>query len=279
MNTTKQTYTYSILRFIPDIRTGEFLNVGIAIHSSSENSALIKCRDTFARITKLNSSVDGYGLLRILKTIKTEFRQIAASNNSEMQFESVESVLSICNAVLPKDDSSLQWSRARSGKCNSLNKELARLFERFVSYADDDTTQRKTEIDMWREFSRELQSRQFNSALEPHIIKTTDDQVEFQHSFKNGIWHCVQPISFDLAYSSNIKDKAHKWLGQMASVADSNEDFKVYFLIGEPADSHLFDSFENAKSILDKIPAAHQFYTESESSLLLDDLESVVVQH
>jgi len=276
MTSEMQTYTYSILRFIPDIRTGEFLNVGVALHSRENNVALIKCRDTFARIKSLNNKVDGYGLLRILKSIKSEYNTLALSSANELKLEPINSVFSICSAVLPKDDSSLQWSEVRSGKCKNLNSELSRMYERFVSYADEESTTRKTENDIWREFSKEIAKHRFSQPLKPHTITTTDDKVGFEHAFKNGIWHCVQPLSFDLMHSQNMRDKAHKWIGQLASVSKSDEKFKVYFLIGKPSDSNLVDSYENAKSILKNIPQGHEVYTESESRRLLDELEAVV---
>ncbi|MCK7468808.1 MAG: hypothetical protein MZU91_12245 [Desulfosudis oleivorans] len=50
-----------------------------------------------------------------------------------------------------------------------------------------------------------------------------------------GVWHCRAPVSFDLASSDSIRDKAHRWLGQLTSVAGASEPFKLYFLVGEPA--------------------------------------------
>ena len=55
MNQPMHTYSYSVLRFTPDIRTGEFVNVGIAAFSPSNQLALIRCRDSIARITKLKN--------------------------------------------------------------------------------------------------------------------------------------------------------------------------------------------------------------------------------
>lgn len=271
MNNSLDPYTYSILKFIPDMRTGEFVNVGVALHSSIGEGALIKCRSTFGRVTKLNHKVDGHGLLRTLKNISTEFRNSA----ERFQFEKVESVASLCDFVLPRDDSSLQWDTVRRGKCKDINGELDRLFERFVSYADEDKTLRKTEDDIWRVFNKELKMRNLDNYLKPRVFQTPDDEVKFDHAVKNGIWHCVQPVSFDLLHASSIKDKAHKWLGHIASVSNANEDFRVYFLLAEPSDKNLAKPFENAKSILKKIPSEPDLYSESASAELLDKLESV----
>jgi len=51
------------------------------------------------------------------------------------------------------------------------------------------------------------------SILEKKTIATSKDEVEFEHAWKNGNWHCYQPLSFDLATVDSIQEKAapHGW--------------------------------------------------------------------
>ena len=79
-------------------------------------------------------------------------------------------------------------------------------------------------------------------------------------------------------HSNSIKDKAHKWLGQISSVIDQSDKFKLYFLVAKPGNPELMDSYENARSILDKIPSEKAFYTEEESGDLAEQLEAVARQ-
>lgn len=271
-------YTYSILRFTPDIRTGEFINVGIAAFSASNKQALIRCRNTVGRVTKLNHDVNGHGLVRMLKAISKEFNARSAELFSELEFSKIENVGDICHAVLPKDDSALQWSEISFGKCKDLDAEIDRLFRRFVTYADEKNVSRKTEDDLWRVFSKELEIRSLKNLFKEKTFATTDDEVTFDKSVKNGIWHCVQPVSFDLMHSGSIKDKAHKWLGQISSVKDQSDKFKLYFLVAEPSNPALMGSYQSARSILEKIPSEKAFYTEAESGQLAEQLEAVARQ-
>jgi len=87
VNQPMHTYSYSVLRFTPDIRTGEFVNVGIAAFSPSNQLALIRCRDSIARITKLNHLVDGYGVVKMLKAIAREFRSQSLEVTNQLEFE------------------------------------------------------------------------------------------------------------------------------------------------------------------------------------------------
>ena len=214
----------------------------------------------------------------MLKAISKEYKSRSTEIASESQFENVRDVRVLCDSVLPKDDSALQWSETRVGKCSDLDSELGRLFERYVTYADGRIEHRKTEDDLWRVFSKELETRSLNTRLKSKTFRTSDDEVTFQKSFKNGIWHCVQPVSLDLVQSSSIKEKAHKWLGQISSVSEKADQFMLYFLVAEPSKPELKDSYEKAVAILEKVPSRNIVYTESESKKLVKDLEAVVVQ-
>lgn len=271
-------YTYSILRFTPDIRTGEFINVGIAAYSAANKLALIRCRNTVGRVTKLNHAVNGHGLVRMLKAISKEFDARSGEISGELEFTKIKNVSDICHMVLPRDDSALQWSEIRFGKCKALDAEIDRLYERFVTYADVKNVSHKTDEDLWRVFSKELETRNLKNLFKEKTFKTSDDEVTFDKSVKNGIWHCVQPVSFDLMHATSIKDKAHKWLGQISSVKDQSDKFKLYFLVAQPGNPELMDSYENARSILDKIPSEKAFYTEEESGDLAEQLEAVARQ-
>src|SRR6266404_2302575 len=54
------------------------------------------------------------------------------------------------------------------------------------------------------------------------------DEVEFEYAWKNEQWHCLKPLSFNLTAAESIREKAHRWLGQITSVKDTKETFKVY---------------------------------------------------
>ena len=97
-----RSYTYSVLRFTPDIRTGEFINVGIAAYSAANKLALIRCRNTVGRVTKLNHAVNGHGLVRMLKAISKEFNARSSEIAGELEFTKIKNVGDICHMVLPE---------------------------------------------------------------------------------------------------------------------------------------------------------------------------------
>lgn len=184
------------------------------------------------------------------------------------------------HAVLGADDSSLQWAAMGSGLTADPERTLEQLYERFVMHYDKHTAaQRRQDDDVWRHFSHELQQRQVLKHFVPKTIAVRDDQLEFKHAWKNGVWHCLAPVSFDLASPETIREKAHRWLGQLTSVAQAAEPFKLYFLVGRPSQDELMPAFASALSILGKAPVSREVFDESEVQALSEHLAAEVLAH
>ena len=198
----------------------------------------------------------------------------------ELPLTSAKSVLDLAQQILPRDDSSLQWSPMGGGVTEDPSQTLNSLYERMViRYEQQPQSPHRSDTEVWRRFKRDLEERRLLHFFQPKKIAVADDEVEFQHAWKNGVWHCLEPISFDLSDVDNIREKAHKWLGQMASIQDAPEKFKLYLLVGEPQQPQLKLAFENALSILRKIPAAKEIFTEDQASDLAKAIASEVTTH
>ena len=179
-----------------------------------------------------------------------------------------------------KDDSSLQWSPAGSGRTDDPAQALEKLFNRMVMrYEERQAAGTRSDDDVWRHFKRDLEERKALQHFQPKTIAVQDDEVEFQHSWKNGKWHCLEPVSFDLAAADSIKDKAHRWLGQLASVQDAADSFKVYLLVASPPQESLQPAFHSAMSILQKIPGDKEIVLEQDALDLAARIAGEVAEH
>lgn len=203
--------------------------------------------------------------------LQTSFDRIAQRDIGSRPFTQVEkggskALLEFVHSVLLQDDSSLQWSPVGSGLSRVPAETLTNLFQRFVLQYDEELTvaQRKDD-DVWKCFRQELEKRNVLAHLEEKVIEVKDDSVKFAHAWKNGTWHCYEPLSFDLASDSSIREKAHRWLGQVSSVQNAPEAFQVFFLVGKPSDAALKGSYERAVSILGKAPKSTVIEEESAS--------------
>jgi len=175
--------------------------------------------------------------------------------------------LDLAHAILPADDSSLQWSPLGSGLTENPSETLESLFDRFVTrYDERPEVETRSDEDVWRKYKKSLEVRHVLKHLQPKKVVVQDDEVEFQYAWKNGLWHCLEPLSFDLSSPDSIKRKAHEWLGQIQSVKDASERFKLYLLLGEPQQESLKPAFENAVSILGKVPVEKQIVREENAA-------------
>ena len=144
---------------------------------------------------------------------------------------------------------------------------LETLFDRLVGRYDERPPQeRRSDEEVWRKYRRSMESLHVLSHLQPKTIAVQDDEVEFRYAWRNGVWHCLEPVSLDLSSADSIREKAHRWLGQITSVKESREPFKVYLLLGEPQNEALRPAFERAVSILHKLPVENEVVREDHAA-------------
>jgi len=274
----KQAYTYTVLRYVHDVTTGEFVNVGLALYSPVFHYANATCRTTIKRFRPLFPSLDSDVFRALMRKVQSRFEDLHDEVANQLALHAHSSVMDLAQSVIPQDDSALQWSPMGSGLTNDPDATLELLFERFVTKHEDvGTSQRRNDEQVWQCFSRELQQQQVLKHFHPKTFTTDDDEIKFDRAWKNGVWHCLAPVSFDLANSEYIRDKAYKWLGQIASVG--SHDLKLYFLVGEPSQPELKPVYESALSILKKTSVSAEIFTESEAVALSCQLAVQVAQH
>jgi hypothetical protein len=264
----KTPYSYTILRYMHDPLIGEFINVGVALLAPEERYASAICRDTYRRLAKTFPTMNGEAFKNLMRFIRSRFAEVGDRLCTEFTFgESPTSVLEIAHSILPADDSSLQWSPPGSGLTDNPSKTLEGLFQRMVMAHEEPPPKESRDDDaVWRTYKRDLESRHVLKHLRPKTISVQDDSMEFQYAFQNGVWHCLEPISFDLIAPDGIREKAHRYLGQILSVKDAPERFKIYMLIGRPQDGALRQASEAGVRILRKAPVENEIYFEEQAA-------------
>jgi Protein of unknown function (DUF3037) len=273
----KRRYTYTVLRYVHDPLTAEFVNVGLVLHfpESSFEPAILKARtrNTIGRMREMFPGMDK-------KAFSGTMRKLADLLGSDGMFATSGNALTFARQVLPTDDSSLQWSSVGSGVAEDPDKTFERLYSRLVTKYDVRNIQRRSDEEIWKPVRQRLEERHLLVALVPKTIVGGDDKVEFQHAWKNGAWHVYQPLSLDLADAEGIYQKAHRWLGQLTSVTpEASESFHPYFIVGAPSDPQLDAAYQRALKILRKSPGQVEVFEETEVDQLVDRIEEEVRAH
>jgi hypothetical protein len=273
----KLPYTYTILRYVHDVMTGEFVNVGVVMHVPSQRRVLAKTRTTIGRIRGVFPDLDRDAFTSAMQSVQRSFKTIAKDNAISEGDATV-----FARQAVPRDDSSLQWSRLSSGLTSDLDKTFDRLYDRFVTRYDPPSRHRRTDDDVWRPVSQKLDEKNLGARLHKKVITGLVDDVVFRHAWKNGRWHVYEPVSFDLVDAEGIKEKARRWLGHLAAVVAGGENvepFKPYFIVGAPSDEKLTKAYDSAVAILRQVPNDPEIFYETQVDDLVAQIEDEMRAH
>jgi Protein of unknown function (DUF3037) len=124
-------YTFTVLRYVHDITTGEFVNVGVVLHAPRAKFLRAKMRETCGRIIRFFPGAHGEHIKRVMTQIESAVSQ-AAERLDDLFPEARDTAVDFATHILPHDDSSLQWSKLGSGQTRDPNRELDILFDRMV---------------------------------------------------------------------------------------------------------------------------------------------------
>ena len=89
----------------------------------------------------------------------------------------------------------------------------------------------------------------------------------------------LEPVSFDMATADSIRDKAHRWMGQLASIQGAADPFKVYLLVGAPQQENLLPAFQRAMSMLQRSPVDKEIVLEKDAIGLAAHIAGEVAEH
>ncbi|MDD5141322.1 MAG: DUF3037 domain-containing protein [Verrucomicrobiales bacterium] len=277
----KTTYTFTILRYVHDIATGEFVNMGVALYAPEAKYVSAICCPRYGRLSKMFLDVNGDQLRPLMRFIQARFEEYALKLNGELPLQGQpKSVMEIAANILSRDDSSLQWSESGGGITENPSATLEQLYVRLVEkYEMRAQLPSRTDDEVWRGFKKELEMKQVLAKLQPKRIIAKDYEHEFDHAWKNGTWNLYQPVSFDLIDAESLLDKANRWLGRATILKESQERFKLHVLLGEPRLEKLKSSYGKALNILNRMPVKKEFIREDEAPKFSRDLADEIQHH
>src|SRR5579862_9799793 len=64
-------YTFTVLRYVHDITTGEFVNVGVVLHAPKAKFLRARMRSTYGRISRFFPGAHGENIKRVITQIET----------------------------------------------------------------------------------------------------------------------------------------------------------------------------------------------------------------
>lgn len=248
-------FQYAVLRYVHDAATGEFLNVGLVLYSSSQRHLQAQLLTKYSRITATFPGTDGEFHRQYISRLQNRFDQLAIEVKKQQLslFSEKVTIQSILLGALPNDDSSIQFSQPMGGLAKNLDSVFGELYFRLIEkYIEVVERPSRDDDQIWNHFKRPLYEQNILANLQPKKIVTSHDQIEFDYAWKNGNWNLLQPLSFDLIQPTYIRRKARTWLGTNLLLDTSKEISSLYYLLGRPNldQPALNRAYDDAKDIL-----------------------------
>jgi hypothetical protein len=278
--TSRQRYTYTVLRYVHDVVTGEFVNVGVLLYAPKSNLVKISVRTSVGRIKHVFPDLDRQAFLSAVMAAERSVKKISKGLEQGDLLAEFGDAASIARQVLAADDSSLQWSPLSGGLTEDAEKTFDRVYRRYVSQYDAKSPHRRSDDEVWRPVRQLLQEKNVPIEFNEKIIAGTSDEIVFKRAWRNGVWHAYEPLSFDLADAEGIKDKARRWRGHLEAVHDGlQSNLKLHFIVGAPQNHALLGAFQNAIKILRDAAFRPEIYEEDEIPQLVSKIEDEVRGH
>jgi hypothetical protein len=104
----KSPFSYVVLRYMHDVFTREFVNIGVVVYCQQAGFLRMKGVMRMKRALGLFPGMDRSSVLKTLRFMESRFDEYQKSPQQGFPMESQDAA-SIAKAILPTDDSSLQW--------------------------------------------------------------------------------------------------------------------------------------------------------------------------
>lgn len=123
---------YQILRYLPDMVSGEFVNLGVVTYDQASRTLRSEFAVRTERISCLFPGVDCTYLENAVNAIKKHLDELSCRGQTANELANYLSIENLTQAALPVDDSSLFFSEIKCTLEVSVDTATCDLFERFT---------------------------------------------------------------------------------------------------------------------------------------------------
>lgn len=248
MKTPRTPFSYVVLRYMHDVFTREFVNVGVLLHAPSAGFIGFEKLSPLDRVRAFFPGLQADSLREILSFLTSRVDQIHQRSSGLFDRDHL-SADAIAKSLLPIDDSALQWSAPGGGVTDVPEQTLKELFERLVTrHLKAHPPTRREDADVWKPFERELRQRDVLHRLQEKTLALGELKHRFDNSWQpiGGHLRIYQPLTFDLVRTTEIVEKAVYWNGLVQQLRKADPDFQIYLLLGRPGDDTRLRAFDQA---------------------------------
>ena len=259
---------YTVLRYVHDIVTQEFVNIGVLAYAPDSRQLKLKCSDHLRRVHAFFPDADSKRLSGLIRHVQDAFDTYGCRLADVASSESLPAeVMKAASRVLPSDSSALQWSAPAGGYDESLNVALNKAFDRYVrSHEPSAHAKRSRGISaVLKPFKLELQTQGVLEHIKRQRIKGAYETYDFAYTWKNHVYHCYEAVNLDLRDHKQVEARAMEWVGRATDLAESAEELRLYLLLAEPVSRGLRNAYEDtAQGMKGLLPSSAKVVEQSE---------------
>ena len=119
----RNSYSFSVLRYVHDPVTQEFVNVGVAVFSPEVAFLKAICTPHYGRINRMFARIDGVRFRQVTQYVQRQIDSLGRRISTK-RIEPGKAIEHLLASILPPDDSSIQFSPAGVGLSRDLEKTL-----------------------------------------------------------------------------------------------------------------------------------------------------------
>jgi hypothetical protein len=277
----RDAFSYTVLRYIHDVSTGEFLNVGVVVFVPSQRYVRAKMQREYERLSSAFEGFHGEYYRALVRHVESKINALSDRWQRELPFDAlpVDAQLA-ASMILPKDDSSLQFSEPGGGLTDDPNRTLEELFHGFVIRNQPHRGREcRDNEEVWKAFKEHFTSENVLSELHPVSIKGASFDYEFDHAWKNKRWHPLEPLSMDAVEDHTLRDRASRWVGRAMDLQVDETLGTLHLLVGPPQLERLKVPYAKALDLLHKMPIDHEIVEEDDAAEFARRFGREVRQH
>lgn len=268
-------YQYLIIRYVHNISTEEFVNIGILLWVPEQQRIFHEVTERYSRLSNFFEGFNSNGYRVMIKQLRANLRAVQRNNRLLREAQSINEV---AERVLSHSPSCFQWSEPMGGITDDPAMRVKAIFVNIVDrhYEKQERT-RRSEYDIYRSVHRRLFARLKQIDLKKEIHEDVKVEGEhFGHTFKlgwqNGTSQFLEPISFDYTQGHELVEKAYVWSGRLTDLG-RNQEFKMTGVVAPPREHALFGHYEEAIKILKESPRVREIVPEDEFDQFVPEIE------
>ena len=128
----KVPYSFSVLRYVHDPVTQEFVNIGVAVYSPQARFLRAICTSSYARLSDMFQQIDGQRFRQFSRYIQDQICSVGQKFETASPWTRTSPLNRRWREFCLFDDSALQFSKPGVGLSADLNRTLQDLYQRHV---------------------------------------------------------------------------------------------------------------------------------------------------